>query len=46
MADCSSGAELLKYMERTNRDRYERVLERLRLAHGTVKGERIVFHAG
>ncbi|KAI9459662.1 mitochondrial ribosomal protein S15 [Lactarius psammicola] len=35
-------AKLLKYLKRTNRDRYERVLERLGLAPGAVEGELVV----
>ncbi len=35
-------AKLLKYLKRTNRDRYERVLERLGLVPGAVEGELVV----
>ena len=35
-------AKLLKYLKSTNRDRYERVLERLGLALGAVEGELVV----
>ena len=35
-------AKLLKYLKRTNRDRYERVLERLGLAPGAVEGELVL----
>ena len=35
-------AKLLKYLKSTNRDRYERVLERLGLAPGAVEGELVV----
>jgi small subunit ribosomal protein S15 len=35
-------AKLLKYLKRTNRDRYERVLERLGLAPGAVEGELVI----
>ncbi|KAH9056867.1 mitochondrial ribosomal protein S15 [Lactarius vividus] len=35
-------AKILKYLKRTNRDRYERVLERLGLAPGAVEGELVV----
>ncbi|KAH9958983.1 hypothetical protein BC827DRAFT_536378 [Russula dissimulans] len=35
-------AKLLKYLKRTNRDRYEQVLERLGLERGAVEGELVV----
>ena len=35
-------AKLLKYLKSTNRDWYERVLERLGLALGAVEGELVV----
>ncbi len=35
-------AKLLKYLKRTDRDRYERVLERLGLDPGAVEGELVV----
>lgn len=35
-------AKLLKYLKRTDRDRYERVLERLGLEPGAVEGELVV----
>ncbi|KAH9046971.1 mitochondrial ribosomal protein S15 [Lactarius deliciosus] len=35
-------AKILKYLKRTNRDRYERVLERLGLDPGAVEGELVV----
>jgi len=35
-------AKLLKYLKRTDRDRYERVLERLGLERGAVEGELVV----
>ncbi|KAF8492789.1 mitochondrial ribosomal protein S15 [Russula emetica] len=35
-------AKLLKYLKRTDRDRYERVLERLGLEPGAVEGELLV----
>lgn len=35
-------AKLLKYLKRTDRDRYERILERLGLEPGAVEGELVV----
>lgn len=35
-------AKILKYLKRTDRDRYERVLERLGLEPGAVEGELVV----